>query len=108
MLNGFCIVRKTNRNGSRKEPRDDTITSRTGITFAVPAAKLRIGASVDGIEPTGRVPATVWQGVLWQHTQRHEVRMQHRVAARHSIPVTRPLLSQPSVSAQCNEYAKLA
>src|SRR6267154_5787078 len=88
MLNAFCIVRKTNRNGSRKEPRDDTITSRTGNPFALPAAKLCIGASADGIEPTGRVPATVWQGVLWKYTQRDEVRMQHGVAARYSVPVS--------------------
>ena len=88
MLSAFCTVRKTNRNGSRKEPRDDTITSRTRITYALFAAELRIGASADGIEPTERVPATVWQGVLWEHTQRHEVRMQHRVAARHFVPVS--------------------
>ena len=98
MLDAFCTVRKTNRNGSRKEPRDDTITSRTRITFALPAAKLCISASADGIEPTERVPATVWQGVLWKSTQRNEVRMQHGVAARYSVPV----------SAQCSEYAKVA
>ena len=98
MLTAFCIVRKTNRNGSRKEPRDDTITSRTWITYALSAAKLRIGASADGIEPTERLPATIWQGVLWKHTQRHEMRLQHRVAARHFLPVT----------AQCSVYATLA
>ena len=41
-------------------------------------------------ERTERVPATVWQGVLWKHTQRHEMRMQHRVAARHFVPVAQP------------------
>ena len=60
ILNVFCIVRKTNRNGSRKEPRDDTITTRTRITYTLPASELRIGTAVDVIEPTERVPATVW------------------------------------------------
>jgi hypothetical protein len=53
MLTAFCIVRKTNRNGSRKEPRDDTITSRTRITYALPAAELCIGTAIGIVERTG-------------------------------------------------------
>jgi len=93
------LVQKTNRNGSRKEPRDENMSTCPGISvfdvvtgmylhaaqspastaLAVPAGECYTGA--------GRVPASVWQGMLWAvgSTRYHEMRLQHRVATRHAV-----------------------
>jgi hypothetical protein len=93
------LVQRTNRNGSRKEPRDENISTCPGIrVFDVGAgmylhAAHSLGATALAV-PTGecytlaeRVPASVRQGVLRAvgSARHHEMRVQHGVAARHAL-----------------------
>src|ERR1700688_1097440 len=92
------LVRKSNRNGRRKESRDDIATSRTGITVALLATKLCFDAArlrapyvagrTDGIERTERLPTAFRQSLLWNRTRRDEMRVQQRISARHFVPVS--------------------